>query len=51
MERPLYLAPQEESDRGRGKDFLYEFETGGGAEVGGERGGDGVPGGGKDGIV
>ncbi|KAG7004727.1 hypothetical protein G7Y79_00023g053110 [Physcia stellaris] len=26
MERPLYLAPEDEEDEGMGKDFLYEFE-------------------------
>ena len=26
MERPLYLAPEDEEDEGDGKDFLYEFE-------------------------
>ena len=26
MERPLYLAPEDEEDEGTGKDFLYEFE-------------------------
>ena len=25
-ERPLYLAPEDERDEGRGKRFLYEFE-------------------------
>lgn len=27
MERPLYLAPEDEQDEGMGKDFLYEFEN------------------------
>ncbi|KAL8793041.1 MAG: hypothetical protein Q9195_004352 [Heterodermia aff. obscurata] len=27
MERPLYLAPEDEEDQGMGKDFLYEFEN------------------------
>ena len=27
-ERPLYLAPEDERDGGKGKDFLYEFEAG-----------------------
>ena len=27
MERPLYLAPDDEVDEGMGKDFLYEFEA------------------------
>ena len=26
-ERPLYLAPEDERDEGRGKDFLYEYEA------------------------
>ena len=25
-ERPLYLAPEDERDEGRGQAFLYEFE-------------------------
>jgi hypothetical protein len=27
VERPLYLAPEDEEDGGNGKDFLYEFEA------------------------
>ncbi|KAL8822231.1 MAG: hypothetical protein Q9191_007028 [Dirinaria sp. TL-2023a] len=27
MGRPLYLAPEDESDEGRGRDFLYEYEA------------------------
>ena len=27
VERPLYLAPEDQNDRGDGKDFLYEFEA------------------------
>ena len=27
MERPLYLAPEDDEDEGMGKDFLYEFEN------------------------
>jgi len=27
VERPLYLAPEDEGDGGNGKDFLYEFEA------------------------
>lgn len=27
MERPLYLAPEDDEDGGNGKDFLYEFEA------------------------
>jgi len=27
VERPLYLAPEDEEDEGNGKDFLYEFEV------------------------
>lgn len=27
MERPLYLAPEDESDEGKGRDFLYEYEA------------------------
>lgn len=27
VERPLYLAPEDEEDRGNGKDFLYDFEA------------------------
>ena len=27
-ERPLYLAPEDERDGGKGKDFLYEYEAG-----------------------
>ena len=26
MERPLYIAPEDEEDEGRGRDFLYQFE-------------------------
>lgn len=26
MERPLYLAPEDDEDEGNGKDFLYEYE-------------------------
>ena len=26
-ERPLYLVPEDERDRGQGKDFLYEYEA------------------------
>lgn len=26
-QRPLYLAPDDETDRGQGRDFLYEFEA------------------------
>lgn len=26
MDRPLYLAPEDEEDEGEGKDFLYEYE-------------------------
>ena len=32
-ERPLYLAPEDERDGGKGKDFLYEYEAG--RQVGG----------------
>lgn len=27
MERPLYLAPEDEDDEGMGRDFLYEYEA------------------------
>ncbi|KAL8780409.1 MAG: hypothetical protein Q9213_006494, partial [Squamulea squamosa] len=33
-ERPLYLAPEEDEDQGRGKEWLYRFEEG--KEMGGE---------------
>ena len=35
-ERPLYLAPEDEEDEGRGKDFLYEYEEGRAGEKSGE---------------
>ncbi|KAL9077637.1 MAG: hypothetical protein Q9161_000009 [Pseudevernia consocians] len=35
-ERPLYLAPEDERDEGRGKDFLYEFEASRQGEADGE---------------
>ena len=43
MERPLYLAPEDEEDKGMGKDFLYDFEN---QKNGGESAKDGndVPG-------
>lgn len=41
-ERPLFLAPEDERDEGRGVGFLYEFERG----RGGGGGGVGVDGGG-----
>ncbi|KAL8819503.1 MAG: hypothetical protein Q9223_002067 [Gallowayella weberi] len=31
-ERPLYLAPEDEEDEGRGKDWLYRFEEGKGED-------------------
>lgn len=37
-ERPLFLAPEDERDEGRGAGFLYEFEKGRGS--GGREGGD-----------
>ena len=43
MERPLYLAPEDEEDKGMGKAFLYEFENqDDGCE--GARDGNGMPG-------
>ena len=43
MERPLYLAPEDEADKGMGKEFLYEFEDReGGCESAED--GNGVPG-------
>ncbi|KAF6224446.1 hypothetical protein HO133_011023 [Letharia lupina] len=60
-ERPLYLAPEDERDEGRGKDFLYEYEAsrqagangdgdgGDGAREGNGQGGEGA--GGKDGAA
>ena len=42
MERPLYLAPEDEQDEGMRQDFLYEFEN---QEDGGESAdGNGMPG-------
>lgn len=34
-ERPLYLAPEDETDEGQGKDFLYEYEASKQAEANG----------------
>ncbi len=48
-ERPLYLAPEDERDEGRGKDFLYEFEAGKEREAGGDVGAGGGDGEGGEG--
>lgn len=48
-ERPLYLAPEDERDQGRGQAFLYEFEERRRVEeangVATDKGGDGQVGG------